>query len=178
MGFSRQEHWSGLPFPSPLDLFIVMLPKALLTSHSRMSGSRWVITPSWLSVLWRSFLYRSYLYSCHLFLISSASVRSIPLLSFIEPIFAWSVPYTEACINFSLKITSSHPTHALYLCLYNCLWTLGIPLDPFLSKTYHQSVSTSNTASYRDLLFYLLVDKLISLFSSDFFAHTASRISF
>ena len=26
-----------------------------LTSHSRMSGSRWVITPSWLSGLWRSF---------------------------------------------------------------------------------------------------------------------------
>ena len=28
----------------------------------------------------------------HLFLISSASVRSIPFLSFIEPIFAWNVP--------------------------------------------------------------------------------------
>ena len=33
----------------PLALFIVMLSKAHLTSHSRMSGSRWVITPSWLS---------------------------------------------------------------------------------------------------------------------------------
>ena len=32
-----------------LALFIVMLPKVHLTSHSRMSGSRWVITPSWLS---------------------------------------------------------------------------------------------------------------------------------
>ena len=30
-----------------------MLSKAHLTSHSRMSGSRWVITPSWLSWLWR-----------------------------------------------------------------------------------------------------------------------------
>ena len=41
----------------PLSLFIVMLPKAHLTSHSRMSGSRWVwmITPSWLSKSWRSF---------------------------------------------------------------------------------------------------------------------------
>ena len=28
----------------PLGLFVVMLPKAHLTSHSRMSGSRWVIT--------------------------------------------------------------------------------------------------------------------------------------
>ena len=32
------------------------------------------------------------MYSCHLFLISSASVRSIPFLSFIEPNFAWNVP--------------------------------------------------------------------------------------
>ena len=38
------------------------------------------------------FLYSSSLYSYHLFLISSASVRSIPFLSFIEPIFAWNVP--------------------------------------------------------------------------------------
>ena len=67
-----------------------MLPKAQLTSHSRKSASRWVITPSWLSGLWRSFQYSS-VYSCHL-LISSASVRSIPFLSFIEPIFAWNVP--------------------------------------------------------------------------------------
>ena len=33
---------TGIPSP-PLALFIVMIPKAHLTSHSRMSGSRWVI---------------------------------------------------------------------------------------------------------------------------------------
>ena len=38
----------GIPSP-PLAFFVVMLPKAHLTLHSRMSGSRWVITPSWLS---------------------------------------------------------------------------------------------------------------------------------
>ena len=69
-----------------------MLPQAHLTSHSRMSGSGWVITPSWLSGSWISFLYSSSMYSCHLFLISSASVRSIPSMSFIEPIFAWNLP--------------------------------------------------------------------------------------
>ena len=48
---------SSTGIPSPLlALFIVMLPKAHLTSHSRMSGSRWVITPSCLCGLWRSFL--------------------------------------------------------------------------------------------------------------------------
>ena len=69
-----------------------MLSKAHLTSHSRMFGSRWVITPSWLSGSWSSFLYSSSVYSCHLFLLSSASVRSIPFLSFIEHIFAWNIP--------------------------------------------------------------------------------------
>ena len=46
---------TGMPSP-PLALFMVMLPKAHLTPHSRMSGSRWVITPSWLSGSWRSSL--------------------------------------------------------------------------------------------------------------------------
>ena len=82
---------TGIPSP-PLPLFIVMLPKAHLTSHFGMSDSRWVITPSWLPGSWRSFLYTSSVYSCHLFLISSASVRSIPFLSFIVPIFAWNIP--------------------------------------------------------------------------------------
>ena len=34
----------GIPSP-PLALFVVILSKAHLTSHSKMSGSRWVITP-------------------------------------------------------------------------------------------------------------------------------------
>ena len=58
----------------------LVLPKAHFTSHSRMSDSRWVITPSWLSGPLRSFLYSSSVYSCHLFLISSVSVRSMSLL--------------------------------------------------------------------------------------------------
>ena len=53
---------TGMPSPS-LALFIVMLPKAHLTSHSKMSGSRWVIMPSWLSGSRRSFLYSSSVYS-------------------------------------------------------------------------------------------------------------------
>ena len=70
-----------------------MLPKAHLTSHSRMSGSRWVIILSWLyGLFFWYFLFSSSVYSWHLFLISSAYVRSIPFLSFIKPIFAWNVP--------------------------------------------------------------------------------------
>ena len=45
----------GIPSP-PLALFIVMLPEAHLTSHSRISSSRWVTTPSWLSGSLETFL--------------------------------------------------------------------------------------------------------------------------
>ena len=88
---------TGIPSP-PVALFIVMLPKAHLNVHSKMSGSRWAITPSWLSGSWRSFLFSYSVYSCHLFLISSASVRSIPFLSFIKPIFTWNIPLVS--LNF------------------------------------------------------------------------------
>ena len=76
---------------APLPLFLVLLPKAHLTSHSSMSGFRWVITRSWLSGSWRSFLNSSSVYSYHLFLISSASVRSLSFLPFIVPIFVWNI---------------------------------------------------------------------------------------
>ena len=78
---------TGISSP-PLALHIVMLSKAHVTLHSRMSGSRWVIIPSWLSGSWMSFLYSFSVYSCHFFLIYSASVRSLLFLSFIVPIFA------------------------------------------------------------------------------------------
>ena len=45
---------TGIP-SHPLALFIVMLFKAHLTSHSTMSGSRWVIRPLWLYGSWRFF---------------------------------------------------------------------------------------------------------------------------
>ena len=104
---------TGIPSP-PLALFVVMLPKVHLTSHSthsRISGSRWVITPLWLCGSWRSFLYSSSVYSCYL-LISSASVRSTPYLCFIVPIFAWNVPLVS--LIFLKRSSLSHSIVFLY----------------------------------------------------------------
>ena len=118
---------TGIPSP-PLALFIVMLLKARLTSHSRMSGSRWVITPSWLSGLWRSFLYHSSVYSCHLFLISSVSVRSIPFLSFTVPTFAWNVSliFLKSSPVFPILLFSSISLHwsvrKVFLSLLAIIW--------------------------------------------------------
>ena len=67
---------TGISSPS-LALSVLM---AHLISYSRMSGSRWVITPSWLSRSLRPFLYSSSVYSWHLLLISSASVRTVQFL--------------------------------------------------------------------------------------------------
>ena len=120
---------TGIPSP-PLALFVMLL-KAHLTSHSRMSGSRWVITPSWLSGSWRSFLYSSYVYSCQLFLISSASVRSTPLLSFIVRIFARNVLlvfliFLKRSLVFPILLFSSMSFHwslrKAFLSLLAILW--------------------------------------------------------
>ena len=121
---------AGIPSP-PLALFVLMLPKAHLTSDSRMCGSRWVSTLSWLSKSLRSFLYSSSVYYCHLFLISSASVRSRPFLSFIEPIFAWNVPlislsFLQRSLVFPILLFSSVSLHWLlrksFFSLLAILW--------------------------------------------------------
>ena len=121
---------TGIP-SYPLAFFVVMLPKAYLTLHPRMSGSRWVITPSRLSGSWRSFLSNSFVYSCHLFLISSSSVRYMPFLSFIEPIFAWNVPlvslfFLKRSLVFFFLLFSSISLHwslrKAFLSLLAILW--------------------------------------------------------
>ena len=121
---------TGIPLP-PLALFVVMLPKTRLTSHCRMSGSKWVSTPSWLSGSWISFLYSFSVYSCHLFLISSASIRSMPFFSFILPIFAWNVPlvsliFLKRSLVFPILWFSSISLHwslrKAFLSLFAILW--------------------------------------------------------
>ena len=113
-------------FPSsPLALFIVMLPKTHLTSHSRTSGLRWVIRPSWLFGSWRSFLYSS-VYSCHLFLISSASVRLIPFLSFMSPSF---MKCSLGISNFLEE--SSHLSHSfIFLYFFALIAEEGFFISP------------------------------------------------
>jgi len=70
-------------------------------------------------VIWviKFLLYSSSVYSCHLFLIYSASVRSIPFLSFIMPIFAWNValssvqfsPAAQSCLTLCDLMNHSMP---------------------------------------------------------------------
>ena len=114
-----------------LALLFVMLSKVLLTSHPRISGSRWVTTWSSLSRSLKSASYYSSVYSCHLFLISSASVRSIPFLPFSVPIFAWNVPlvsliFLKRSLVFPILLFSSIYLHCsfkkAFLSLLALLW--------------------------------------------------------
>ena len=112
--------------PSPLQaLLIVMLHKAHLTSHSRMSGSRWVITPLWLSGLWRSFLYSSSVYYFRLFLISSASVRSISVLY-------WAHLYMKCSLGISnfLEEISSLSHSIVFLYFFALITERGFLISP------------------------------------------------
>ena len=109
---------AGILSPA-LALFIVMLPKAHLTSHSKASGSRWVITPSWLAGSLKSFMYSSSVYSFHLF-VSSACLRSIPFLSFYVPIFAWNVRLVSL-----IFLTRSLVFPILLFPLFLCIVQLG-----------------------------------------------------
>ena len=122
---------TGIPSP-PLALFVVMLPKAHLTSHSRMSGSRWMIIPLWLSEWWRSFLYSSSLY-CHFFLLGLhfCSLTRITLTNFILGFPGGSEGKASACTAGDLGLI---PGSGRYY----------FPLPPFLfSSILYTAFSSS-----------------------------------
>ena len=125
---------TGILSPS-LALFILMFPKAHLTSHSRMSGSRCVITPACLCGSWRSFLYNSSVYSCHLLLMSPVTVMSILFLSLIVPIFAWNIPlvsliFLKRSLVFPILLFSSISLYWLlrkaFLSILAILWNSAL----------------------------------------------------
>ena len=160
LSFRFWNSWTRIPSP-PLALFIEMLSKAHLTSHSRMSGSRWLIIPSWLSGSLKPFLYSFSVYSYYLFLISIASVRSILFLSFIVPIFAWSVP-----LVYLIFLTRSLVLHILLFSSVSLHWS---PRKAFLSllAILWNSAFRWIYLSFPPLLFTSLLFSVICKVSSD-----------
>ena len=147
----------------PLGLFVVMLPKAPLTSYSRISGFRCVITPLWLFGSLRSFLYSSSVYICHLFLTSSASVRSL-FLSFIVPVFTWNVPLVSLIfLQRSL--------------VFPILWFSSISLHWSLNKTFLSLLAILWISAFRWT--YLSFSPLLSLlFFSQLFIRPPQKTIF
>ena len=127
------------------------------------------LRPTWLQIpgcqalgewSWRSFLCTSSMYSCHL-LISSAFDRSIPFLSFIEPIFAWNVPLVsllllKGCLVFPIVLFSS----------ISLLWSLRKAFLSLLAVLWN-SAFRCLYHSFSPLLFSSLFFTAICKFSSD-----------
>ena len=176
--FRIWNHSTGIPSP-PLALFLMMLPKAHLTLHSRMSASRWVTTPSWLSQSWRYFLYSSSVYSCHLFLISSASVRSIAFLSFIALTYAWNIPlvsliFLKWSLVFPTLLFSSISLHwslnKAFLSLLAILWNsafkrmyLSFSLSLFASLLFTAIFKASSNSHFAFFHFFFLGTVLLPI---------------
>ena len=158
----------------PLALFIVMLPKAHLTSHSRMSGYRWVITPPWISGSLRLFLYSSSMYSYH-FLVSPASVRSVPFLSFIVPIFTWNVPlvsliFLKKSLVFPTLFFSSLSFHCplkkAFLSLLAVLWNfafrwLCFSFSPLLFPSFFSAICKASSDNHFTFLHFFFLGMIL-----------------
>ena len=88
-------------------------------------------------------------YSCHLFLISSASIRSIPFLSFIVPIFAGNV----SLVSVFLEQISSLSHSIVFLCFLPLITEEGFLISPCYSlelciKCMYLSFSPLSFASF------------------------------
>ena len=86
---------TGIPSP-PLALFVVMFLSAHLAFHSRMSGSRWVITPLWLSGSWRS-------------LANHFTALRTPWINHLYYLSKWTIPLYQESESES-EVTQSCPT--------------------------------------------------------------------
>ena len=136
------------------------------------------------------FLYSSSVYSCHLILISSAFVRSIPFLSFIELIFAWHSlgisTFLEVIANLSHSIAFLYFLHwslrKTFLSLLAILWNSAfkwviLSFSPLLLiDSFFPSLNTWSIllccllylliciiSSYKSAIFYIL-DPLLDIF--------------
>ena len=141
---------AGIPSP-PIALFISMLPKAPLTSHSRMSVCRWVIKPLWLSGPWRYFLYSSS-YFAHLCMKCSLGISN-----FLEEIS--SLSHSIVFLYFFALITEEgfliSPCYSLKLRIQ-----LGISIlfsFPFASLLFSAVCKASSDNHFAFLHFFSLV---------------------
>ena len=82
------------------------------------------------------------MFSCHLSLISSASVRSLPFLSFILTVFAWRYPLISPIF---LKIFSLSNLHCVYLFISISIYLLAFISIFHLRRLSYLSLLFSGT---------------------------------
>ena len=137
---------AGIP-SLPVALLVVTLSNAHLTSHSRMSGPRWVIPPSWLSGSWSSSLYTSLVYPCHLFLYFLLRFGPYHFCPLLSPSLLEMFPWYH---YFSWRDSFSFPFCCFPLCL--CIDHWERLCNPFFVWN-----STSYTYIFPFLLCFLIL---------------------
>ena len=133
----KQQHLLGFETDQlqfQLALFVVMLSKAHLPSHSRMSGSRWADHTTVVIGVINIFLWSSSVYFCHLFFISSASHRFLLFLSLL--CLSLHEMLKTDLSNFCDEISSlSHCI--IFFCLYTVHLRWSSVLSLLFSRTLH-----------------------------------------
>ena len=128
-------------------------------------------------ILWL-FLYSSSVYSCCLFLIFSASVMSLPFLSFIVPILAWNVPLISL-IFLNRSLVFPFCCFPLFLCFVHLrksylsllfsgtLQLVGyiFPFLPGLSLLIYPSPNSTINISLYLLIIYLFIYPSLNTFT-------------
>ena len=160
-----------------------MLPKAHLTSQSRISGVRAVTTALWLSWLLRLFLYNSSVYSCYLFFISSGSIRSYHFCPLWCPSLHENVPFVspiflKRSVVFPILLFSSISLHCSFrkAFLYHLailgnsafsLLYLSLPLLPFafLLSAAICKASSDNHFAFLHIFFFGMVLVTLPLYN-------------
>jgi len=144
----------------------------------KLTSSSLVVTAEFskfVDILWL-FLYSSSVYSCCLFLIFSASVMSLPFLSFIVPTLAWNVPFISL-IFLNRSLVFPFCCFPLFLCfvylrkssylslLFSGTLQFVFPFLPGLSLLIYPSPnSTINISLYLLYHIHLSISPSIHLF--------------
>ena len=166
----------------------MMFPKSHLTSHSSMSGSRGVITPSWLSHQ-EDLCVQFFCVFLPPLLNIFCSVRSIPFLSFIVPIFAWNVPlvsliFLKRSLVFPILLFYSISLHwslrKAFLSLLSILWNstfkwVYLSFSPLLfASLLYTAICKASSESLFAFLFLGMVLILVSSTMSQTSVHSSS----
>ena len=121
LGFSRQEHWSGLPFPSPMHE-----SEKWKWSRSVLSDSVWPhrLQPTRLLCPW-DFPGKSTGVGCHCLLQITRFSKNFVVVQSLSPVRFFAAPWTTACqasLSFTISwlkimsIESVIPSNHLILC--------------------------------------------------------------
>ena len=109
------------------------------------------------------------MYTCHLFLISSASVRSIPFLFFIVPISQLCMKYSLGISNFLEEISSlSHSIVFLYF--FALITEEGFCISPCYSLELCIQMGLSFLFSFAFFIFFFFFSAICKASSDNHFA--------